>query len=178
MNRKNGYEAKNVVAKILKKYPFIRPVLILVKYIIRQRGLNETFTGGMGSYLLFSIIFAYVQYMTRNGEVYNDEFNLGTFLLGFLKFICHDFNYRKLGISLRNGGEFFHKSDNQYLSYNDHLCVENFQDVYHDVGRPTHQFPTIMNVFNDVLNKLHKLKRENQNPSFPCDYSYLSAILL
>ena len=60
-NRKNGYAAKKVIKRILNCYPYIRPLLYILKYFLKQRKLNETFTGGISSFLLFNLLLSYIQ---------------------------------------------------------------------------------------------------------------------
>lgn len=131
-----------------------------MKYLIRLNDLNESFTGGMNSFLLFSIIYAYYQYIHKSDQI-DDDFNLGRFLMGFLKFYHLDFNYKDLGISLRKGGYFFKKLENYNITYNSLLCVENFVDVTHDVGKNNYKFETVRNYFGKLYNSLLAHKHED-----------------
>lgn len=154
-----------VIRDIIQDFPFIKPIIILLKFFLRQRDLNETFTGGVSSYLLFNMIYAYVQYMIRDKEKSEEKLknmNLGSFLLGFLKFYGYEFNYKELGISIRDGGKFFKKYSRNF-PYNENLCFENFQDLSIDIGRAAHQFTTVRELFQDVLCKFYRKKSNSES---------------
>jgi non-canonical poly(A) RNA polymerase PAPD5/7 len=170
-NRKNGYQALKTVGDVLGKYPFIRPTLILLKFFLRQRDLNETYTGGVSSFLIFNLVYYYIQHISKieddenNKNIFTDEktMNLGTFLIGFLKFYSHKFDYKNKGISLRKGGFWFYKSEKNY-PYNDGLCVENFQDPDQDIGRSAYQYIRVVALFRETLHKLYKIS--SSQPSY------------
>jgi non-canonical poly(A) RNA polymerase PAPD5/7 len=158
----------------LAKYPFIQPIVLLLKYILRQRNLNETFTGGVSSYLLLNMSYAYVLYIQMQGNDIDeslkpDNLNLGSFFKGFLKFYSEEFNWRDLGISIRNGLQFFSKWS-RHFSTNENLCFENFQEPDKDIARGAYQFPLVVKIFREILFKLHKAK-------IPSNHSYLSMFI-
>lgn len=37
-------------------YPSLRPLVLVLKYMLLQRQLHETFSGGVGSFLLFLMV--------------------------------------------------------------------------------------------------------------------------
>jgi non-canonical poly(A) RNA polymerase PAPD5/7 len=41
----NGPENTRIVQKYLKEIPLLRPMILLLKYFLQQRGLNVTFSG-------------------------------------------------------------------------------------------------------------------------------------
>jgi non-canonical poly(A) RNA polymerase PAPD5/7 len=152
------------IKDIIDDFTFIKPIIILLKFFLRQRDLNETFTGGISSFLLFNMVYAYLQYLLRDknqSEEKMNNMNLGSFLLGFLKFYGFEFNYKELGISIRDGGRFFKKYERNY-PYNDNLCFENFQEISIDIGRAAYQFPIVRELFQDVLCKLYKNKSSSE----------------
>jgi non-canonical poly(A) RNA polymerase PAPD5/7 len=185
VNRNNGVDIYKILKEILDDHPFIRPLFLLLKYALRQNDLNETYKGGVSSFLLFNMIYAYIQYLCRENKFNNknkdnspnssqsiqtceDEvnqefdysYNLGTFLIGFLKFYGFEFNYLKLGISLRNKGHFFLKREKfPYNINNDNtLCIENFQEPNRDVGKSSHQFSKVRELFQNIYRKLLSVK--------------------
>jgi non-canonical poly(A) RNA polymerase PAPD5/7 len=160
--------------KILTKYAFIQPTVVLLKYILRERNLNETFTGGVSSYLLLNMSYAFLLHIQSQGEdleesLKGENLNLGSFLKGFLKFYCEEFNWRDLGISIRNGVQFFSKWTRNF-SNNENLCFENFQEPEKDIGRGAYKFPIIVKIFREILFKLYRAK-------IPANHSYLSMFI-
>ena len=165
VNRLNGYQAMKIIKNIITDLPFTKPIIILLKFFLRQRDLNETFTGGVSSYLVFNMVYAYIQYLQRDKDESEEkikDMNLGSFLIGFLKFYGYEFNYYELGISIRNGGKFFKKYDTNYPP-NENLCFENFQDASIDIGRAAYQFPQVRELFQDVLCKFYKNKSNSES---------------
>jgi non-canonical poly(A) RNA polymerase PAPD5/7 len=147
--------------EILEKFPSIRPVLLLLKFILRQRGYNETYTGGLGSYLLLNMIYAFVQYLINRGQERNIH-NLGQFFLGFLRFFGVEFNYKELGISINNGGYFFNKRQKNFYS-NDGLAFENYQDEELDIGKGAYQFVKIRQLFKELLQIIYKVNNSSES---------------
>jgi non-canonical poly(A) RNA polymerase PAPD5/7 len=87
----------------------MRPLIYVLKYFLRQRKLNESYTGGISSFLLFNLLFAYIQYTTKEND--SSIKTLGHLLTGFLQFYSFVFNYEEVGISIRHGGFFYKKSE-------------------------------------------------------------------
>jgi non-canonical poly(A) RNA polymerase PAPD5/7 len=87
-------------------------------------------------------------------DSYDGNYDLGRFLMGFLHFFGEEFNFRDLGISLRKGGSFFLKSRNFKLARNNLLCVENFQDEYHDIAKGTYRYEAIRSFFLGLFTRL------------------------
>lgn len=102
------------------------------------------------------MIYAYAQYLRKIGEV-DKIFNLAQFLLGFLKFYGEEFNYKELGISINNKGEFFRKRDRNIFN-NPNLCFENYQDPDIDIGKGAYQFPKVRQIFCEILHTLYRVK--------------------
>ena len=42
--KKNGVDAAEIIKKVINIYPEIKPLLLLIKYVIRQRDLNQIYT--------------------------------------------------------------------------------------------------------------------------------------
>jgi non-canonical poly(A) RNA polymerase PAPD5/7 len=89
----------------------MRPLIYVLKYFLRQRKLNESYTGGISSFLLFNLLFSYIQYRVKNKEMEN--ITLGHILVGFFQFYAFDFNFEEVGISIRYGGYYYKKSENK-----------------------------------------------------------------
>ena len=55
-NRENGIYCVKLVKQLLKKYPELRPLLLVLKCFLRSRQLNETYHGGISSFLLTMLV--------------------------------------------------------------------------------------------------------------------------
>jgi non-canonical poly(A) RNA polymerase PAPD5/7 len=118
VDRKNGYDAKRVIKRSMNDFHALKPLLYVLKYFIRQKKLNETFTGGVSSFLLFNLVLAFLQYKNKiaysNINNYNsNQLNLGQLLVDFFQFYGFEFNYDEIGISVRYGGFFYKKKDKE-----------------------------------------------------------------
>ena len=147
--KKNGASAAEQLEKIINIHPEIRPLILVIKYMLRQRNLNEIYKGGASSFILFSLVYYYI--IDVNKRV-NDSINkgqnekqlsLGNLLLGFFNFYGYDFNYKKLGISIRNGC-FLYKRNGLTKNI---LSIENFQDITQDLGISCYQYNKVIDLF-------------------------------
>ena len=76
----HGLEAIMLVNDILEDLPMIRPIVIVLKQFLSDRGLLTAFTGGLSSYCLFLMVARYLQ------EQDSSWGDCGSLLLGFLDF--------------------------------------------------------------------------------------------
>ena len=102
-NTSNGKEAAALVKQYLSSYPQLRQMVIILKYILNCRGLNEVWTGGLGSYALTLLVVNFFQQHPREAAKDKGE-NLGTLLLEFFELYGRNFNYEQNGIQVRNEG--------------------------------------------------------------------------
>ena len=57
----SGPENSEVIEEFKKRYPHSFPLTIFLKYLLYQKGLNEPYSGGVGSYTLFSMVVSFLQ---------------------------------------------------------------------------------------------------------------------
>lgn len=57
----NGIAAVQYLRDNLIGIPPLRPITLFVKALLREKGLNEVFTGGLGSYSIINIVMAFLQ---------------------------------------------------------------------------------------------------------------------
>lgn len=82
-------------------------MLLVLKCFLKSRALNETFTGGVSSFLLTLMVVSYLQ--RRYKESGTDNMTLGHHLMEFFHLYGTKFNYDEVGISIREGGFYFKK---------------------------------------------------------------------
>ncbi len=58
-NKSNGVAAVNFIKKFMVIYPEMKFLLLVLKAFLKSRGLNETFHGGLSSYLLTVLVISY-----------------------------------------------------------------------------------------------------------------------
>ncbi len=157
--KKNGVDAAEIINKIIAIYPEIRPLMLLIKYVIRQRNLNQIYTGGISSFIIFTLLYYYIadsrkiiEFEIRNN---NDEkerlLTLGHLLVGFFNFYAFEFRYEKFGISISNGCHLYKREDEaKYI-----LSVKNFEDESQDMGVNCFNYSKILDVFKLAAERLN-----------------------
>jgi non-canonical poly(A) RNA polymerase PAPD5/7 len=122
INQENGIEAGRMVSGFLSEMPALRALVLVVKAFLRQRSMNEVFTGGLGSYSIICLAVSFLQMhpKIRRGEI-DPGRNLGVLVMEFFEFYGLYFNYHEVGISLRDGGNYFSKAQRGWMDYKQSL---------------------------------------------------------
>lgn len=109
----------------------LRSLVMVTKAFLSQRGMNEVFSGGLGSYSIVCLAVSFLQMhpKIRRGELDPNK-NLGVLLMEFFELYGVYFNYEQVGISLRDGGMYFNKKKRAWHSYDkpDLLSIEDPAD--------------------------------------------------
>jgi hypothetical protein len=92
----NGAAAVPLVMSLIEQHPALRPLVLVLKSFLAQRGLHSPFTGGIGGYALLNLVTAHLQ----SGAPPTD---LGDALAGFFRLYA-SFDYRRCGVSIARGG--------------------------------------------------------------------------
>jgi non-canonical poly(A) RNA polymerase PAPD5/7 len=142
-NTENGMEGVKVVREYMDTYPEVKYIVCVLKYFLRQRGLNETYYGGVGSFLLFWTVVAAIQHHRREHPRYSG-FTLGHYFLHYLKFIGLDLDFQKYGLDTVGQGNSFPKDPD----YPPHLlAVRCPLDPKRDIGQNSFHFSTVREAF-------------------------------
>lgn len=132
LNQTNGLSAQKLILHQLRHLPSLRPLIVVFKAFLAQRGMNEVFTGGLSSYSVVCLVLSFLQLhpKLRRNEVDGMQSNLGVLLLECFELYGRCFNYDRVGISVRDHGYYFNKEDrdwsNPYSSLA--ICIEDPQD--------------------------------------------------
>lgn len=91
--------------------PVLRDVLLVLKQLCRESGVADSYTGGIGSFLIALLL---IRLLQHNDSIHEIPFPQRTpnvepsrVLMQFLRFYGKEFNARHFGIDLRDGGAFF-----------------------------------------------------------------------
>jgi len=85
---------------VLENYPELKPLFFVLKLMLKQKGLNRPAEGGVGSFLLFSLVHAYLV-INRTNYYDSSLKDLSELLLDFFSFYCNSFNYDKQCVLIR-----------------------------------------------------------------------------
>ncbi|KAF7364035.1 Poly(A) RNA polymerase cid14 [Mycena sanguinolenta] len=117
INQDNGIIAGGIINGFLRDFGggennclALRALVLLTKLFLSQRGMNEVYTGGLGSYAIVCLVISFLQMhpKIRHGHIDPDR-NLGVLVVEFFELYGRRFNYEEVGISLRDGGSYFGK---------------------------------------------------------------------
>ncbi|KAJ7481043.1 hypothetical protein B0H11DRAFT_2280326 [Mycena galericulata] len=117
INQENGIAAGGIINGFLKEFGggennclALRALVLLTKLFLSQRGMNEVYTGGLGSYAIVCLVISFLQMhpKIRHGQIDPDR-NLGVLVVEFFELYGRRFHYEEVGISLREGGSYFGK---------------------------------------------------------------------
>ena len=146
----NGIIGSQMINDILKDFPYLRQLIIIIKCYLRQHDLNSSFTGGMSSFSIFTLAYSFCL-----NQMNNHPFST----LGFFYFWGIYFDYTKYGISIRNGGFFFEEdykpSFKEFFlrnkeGYNIRPIIENFQKPSQNIGNNCFKFSEILKYFQNA----------------------------
>eukprot|EP00796_Vickermania_ingenoplastis_P002238 gene2237-1399_t len=107
----DGRENTRIVQELLVVFPEARPLIILIKYFLQQRDMNEPYHGGLGSYSTVLLVISFLQhhpiYTTRPEE--RPFTGLGKLLVDFFRYVGLYWDYHRCGVSVRNGGSYYRR---------------------------------------------------------------------
>lgn len=168
-NTSNGREAAALVKKYMAEYPNLKQLVVLLKYILNHRGLNEVWKGGLGSYALTLLVVNFLQQHSRENAKKDGE-NLGVLLLEFFELYGRQFNYETCGIRIRDEAGYIpidtlRKQMNAHGTKYGPLCIEDPLNTTNDVGRSTFQWKHVQACFDHCCRKLKKALEEQPDPA-------------
>jgi non-canonical poly(A) RNA polymerase PAPD5/7 len=161
-NQKTGPQAAALMHQYMEALPPLRPLTFVLKKFMASRGLNQPYTGGVGSFLLQLMIITFLQ--QRERDSLNNRraslYNLGALLVEFFEFYSTDFNFITTGISVRYDGFFFPKgSADRKKNYWQpqrpfSIAMENPLDPTYDVGTPSFRIGLVQRAFEVAFKTL------------------------
>lgn len=138
----------------------IKYIYLIFKLFLRQRRLNNTFTGGLGSFLLFCMILAFLRqfkknlyYKKRNMD-HVDNATLSDYVLGFLNFYAN-FDVVKKEIHISDGGMVKQKSESS-LYFKLISPVDQTVNIAGQSYRMREIFGVFRNRFKVMTNKAYR----------------------
>lgn len=172
-NVAGGLATGDLVKHYMRVYPSFRPLTLVLKYFMAQRGLNETYSGGVGSFLLQMMVVSFLQHHGRALGAEHDDpkfNNLGQLLMGFFTLYGRDFNYTELAISVRNGGSYFYKEDRRWCDGGRPflIAMENPNEPSLDIGKNSYEMRTVKRSFDYARQVLqNEIYRHGQFNALP-----------
>ena len=99
-----NYKQMHFIKKGSNHFPQIRPLIKIMKKLLIFKNMNNSYKGGMSSYCLFLIIYSYLKMHKSFYSNNNNDYNIGSLLIGFLfhYIMCIDFKYTIINPCLSN----------------------------------------------------------------------------
>ena len=96
-----NYNQVNFIQNSLLKYPSIFPIIKILKRCLNEKKMNQTFKGGMSSYILFLLVYSFTK---RNILINNKIDSPGELLINFLFYYIKiiDFSQTLINPNLSN----------------------------------------------------------------------------
>ena len=170
INKENGIHAIEVVKKILKKYKILKPSVIILKILLKKFELNESSTGGMGSFLLFHLLYFFFIYKfkikkSEEKNEYSPDFKvspekiISNNILDKKEIVNFDLNYDIKRDEKNKGNENNIKIENltineeNNINNNDNQKEKENDDNYKDIGEFILSFLKFYGYEFDYINK-------------------------
>lgn len=148
-NKMDGLFQTREVLKSFKIYPEIKPLVFVIKIYLRQRNMNETYTGGVGSFLLFCLILSFLREFKRNmlerrGIEELKSILLSEYLIKFLEFYGLNFDTLRKKIIMKDSGKIVEKN-----TKDSGFSLMSPQCDTHDIGSAAFRIKEIFNTFKN-----------------------------
>jgi DNA polymerase sigma len=153
-----------VVKDWLVEYPLAKPLLLFIKQYMRTLEVHKPSQGYIGSYVLFQMIISMMQQIQLPSSC---PISLGWLLCRFFQFYGFLFNYRRVGISLHNGGYFPKTTRRQEFQTEEEwkIAVEDLLDPEYNIGGSSFKMFNLREIFKYTYYLLQDPKySESQYP--------------
>lgn len=141
-NQTSALDTAKLVKAMCKKYGAFLPLALFLKFYHHTRSLNETYSGGIGSFMLSCMLASLFQsHESRSNSKFNKglfaECSTGSWLMEFFHYYGYDFNYSKVVISVAFPEGFQSKTTSQFRCHRQPYLVSiiNPFERTKDIGR-------------------------------------------
>lgn len=151
-NEATGIQGASVISSLSKDFPPFKYLMLVLKAFLAQRQLHETYSGGIGSFVLSVMVISFLQQRQRVQQTTAPQsWNLGSLLLDFLNLYGCTINYNKCVLSIRSGGKYISKSAGG-MNKQPVLSIENPMDPDGQyIGENSFLIPKIRRSFEHSL---------------------------
>ncbi|EGD76059.1 hypothetical protein PTSG_00768 [Salpingoeca rosetta] len=173
-NQPSGPQDSINVKKWKTQYRGLVPLVLIIKQFLLQRGLNEPFSGGIGSYAVFLLVMSFLQ----RRPLTSPTPNFGVLLIEFFELYGLHFNFYDVGISVRGTGKYFPKTGRwSGRRQREIMSIENPRDPSHDVTGNAFATPMIREAFQHAYFVLTSNMHEKRPKKYQRPQSLLGQIV-
>lgn len=110
-NNTVGIESTRFIGNLCHKNSLLRPLVILIRYILNQGGFTSVIAGGLNTYMITLLVYSFLtMYNTGNLTGGEPDKDLGSVFVTFLQHFGYDFDYEMHGISIGEKCYYFDKA--------------------------------------------------------------------
>ena len=152
----NGVDAIDWVQSQVARFVALRPMIFVLKRLLKSHQLDDPATGGCGGYLVVSLVVAYLK--SIGDEAFRSD-ALDVLLLGFLKYFSVDFNYARDAIAAARAGGVMPRI--QLYPHGAPLTVvaEDPQQKGRNITGAAHRFSEVIELFRKMWLQLRATKK-------------------
>ncbi|SCM12930.1 nucleotidyltransferase, putative [Plasmodium chabaudi adami] len=164
INQESSRETTEFVKKKIKEYIYLRPLVIIIKFFLNSRSLNDTYSGGIGSFMLCCMVLHFLQLhpISFDTKTYNNA-NLLCLIIEFFNFYNLEYPLNDKCSVIRGLGHVMPRHmRTEYERNNNRLCIENPIDISIDVGSNSYKIRYILHIFSYNLCNLITLAKKLQ----------------
>jgi len=96
----SGLSGVALVQTLLRDFPALQPLFLVVKTLLSEKALDNPYTGGLSSFGLVLLITRFLQHINVSSRETPRAESIGELLAGFLEFVGNGFDPRATGISI------------------------------------------------------------------------------
>ncbi|CDR96853.1 Poly(A) RNA polymerase protein 2 [Babesia bigemina] len=133
--QQNAMDTTQFIKDKCEQYKYMQPLILLIKLFLQLRNLNDTYIGGIGSYLLYCMVLSFLQLHVSSCSRSKDEENtLASLYVDFFYYWGFLRDYNQFATTVRGFGHVFPKS---LLSSRDTalLACESPLETSVDIGK-------------------------------------------
>ncbi|KAK9460764.1 uncharacterized protein V1516DRAFT_677598 [Lipomyces oligophaga] len=153
----SGVVAADTIMHWLADTPGLRELVLVVKYFVAKRAMNNVALGGLGGFAIVCMVLSFLQMHPKvaSGDILADK-NLGVLLIQFFELYGKHFNYDSVGISVVGSGKYFRKNtsflQNTRSRYG--IYIEDPNDSANNITRGTYNLAGIRRIFSGAYDLL------------------------
>ncbi|EPS65873.1 hypothetical protein M569_08904, partial [Genlisea aurea] len=136
----SGLQTTGLVKDLTEQLPALTPLALVLKQFLADRGLDQSYSGGLNSYCLILLITRFLQHEHHHGRpIHQARIRLarrfvsyGSLLMDFLYFFGNVFDPRQMRISVQGSGLYLNRERGCSI---DPLCIDDPLLLANNVGR-------------------------------------------
>lgn len=150
-------EDEEAICRVVEELGAAKCMILVIKSVLKQRGMNEVYSGGLGSYSIICLVISFLQLHPKiqRGDIDPNK-NLGVLLLEFFELYGKHYNFDETGISVRQGGSYFSKIKRGWQRERQPflLSIEDPADSTNDISGGSHNILGVRSVFAGAFDLL------------------------